>query len=171
MVFTPLEGLVMGTRSGDVDPAAILHVIAKEELSLHEANALLNKHSGLSGLSGISGDVREVLQQANEGSDRAQLALDVYSYRIRKYIAAYAGAMGGLDSIVFTAGVGEHSPVIRAGSCKGLGFMGAELDEAKNDAATHGQAEISTDASRVKILVIPTNEELAIALETARIVA
>ena len=170
MGFTPLEGLVMGTRSGDVDPAAILHVIAKEELSLHEANALLNKHSGLAGLSGVSGDVREVIQQAEEGNDRAQLALDVYSYRIRKYISSYAGAMGGLDTIVFTAGVGEHSPGIREDSCKGLEFMGVDLDKEKNAAATSGQADISTDSSRVRILVIPTNEELAIALETARIV-
>jgi len=171
MGFTPLEGLVMGTRSGDIDPAIILHVISREELSMHEATALLNKHSGLIGLSGVSADMREVLEHARKGTDRAVLALKVYCYRVRKYIAAYAGAMGGLDSIVFTAGVGEHSPEVRALSCQGLEFMGVRLDEEKNRAATSGLACISTDDSRVKVVVMPTNEELAIALETARLVA
>ena len=169
MGFTPLEGLVMGTRSGDIDPAIILHVVAKEELSLNEANALLNKHSGLLGLSGVSGDVREVLAECENGNDRAKLAMQVYGYRIRKYIAAYAGAMGGLDVVVFTAGVGEHSPFVRSVSCEGLGFMGLDFDEARNEAATSGEALISTDDSRVKAVVIPTNEELAIALETERL--
>ena len=170
MGFTPLEGLVMGTRCGDIDPAVILHVIAKEELSLHEANALMNKHSGIAGLSGISGDLREVEAQAEDGSERAMLALRVYCYRIRKYIAAYAGAMGGLDIVVFTAGVGEHSPMVRGLSTEGLEFLGLDIDADKNDAAMSGQADISTPDSRVKCLVIPTNEELAIALETRRLV-
>ncbi len=171
MGFTPLEGLVMGTRSGDLDPAIILHILAKEELSLHEANALLNKHSGLLGLSGISGDVREVLEQSEEGNERAELSIQVYSYRIRKYIAAYGAAMGGLDAVTFTAGVGEHSPRIRALSCQGLEFVGLCIDEERNEAATSGAAVISTDDSRVSVVVMPTNEELAIATETERLVA
>jgi acetate kinase len=171
MGFTPLEGLVMGTRSGDIDPAIILHVIGKEELSLHEASALLNKHSGLSGLSGISGDMREIEAGVKEGNQRAILALTVYCYRIRKYIAAYAAAMGGLDSVVFTAGVGENSPVVRRLSCEGLEFMGVQLDEERNQAPNRSGRVVSTDEGRVKVVVMPTNEELAIALETARLVA
>jgi len=170
MGFTPLEGLVMGTRSGDIDPAIILHVISHEELSMHEANALLNKHSGLLGLSGVSGDMREVLAQANDGNERAKLALEVYCYRVRKYIGAYASVMGGLDSIVFTAGVGEHSPDVRRLSCEGLEFLGVKLDDEKNCATTSGAADISANDSRVRVVVMPTNEELAIALETAALV-
>lgn len=170
MGFTPLEGLVMGTRSGDIDPAIILSVMAKEELSLGEANALLNKHSGLLGLSGVSGDVREVLAECENGNERAKLAMKVYGYRIRKYIAAYGAAMGGLDVVVFTAGVGEHSPVVRQMACEGLGFMGLDLDAERNTAAISGEMMISTDASRVAVVVMPTNEELAIALETEELV-
>jgi len=171
MGYSPLEGLVMGTRCGDVDPTVILNVIAKEELSLHEAAALLNKHSGLLGLSGVSGDVREVLRQTHEGNDRARLAMEVYCYRIRKYIAAYAGVMGGLDVVVFTAGVGEHSPDVRRMACTGLEFMGVQIDEERNLVATSGVARINADGGSVAIVVMPTNEELAIALEAAGVVA
>jgi acetate kinase len=169
MGFTPLEGLVMGTRSGDIDPAIILHVIGKEELSLHEANALLNKHSGLLGVSGVSGDMREVIEESESGNERAALAIEIYGYRIRKYITAYAGAMGGLDAVIFTAGVGEHSPQVREIACRGLGFMGLSLDEEKNLSANSGAATISTDDSRARIVIMPTNEELAIAMETRRL--
>ncbi|HQK21527.1 MAG TPA: acetate kinase [Candidatus Latescibacteria bacterium] len=171
MGFTPLEGLVMGTRSGDIDPAIILHVIGKEDLNVHEATALLNKHSGMLGLSGVSGDMREIEAQVEAGDPKATLALRVYCYRIRKYIAAYAGAMGGLDTIVFTAGVGENSSLVRKLSCEGLTFMGVELDDTLNGTRSKTGRVISTDTSRVKVVVMPTNEELAIALETARLVA
>jgi acetate kinase len=134
MGFTPLEGLLMGTRSGDLDPAIILHIMAREELSLHEGNTLMNKHSGLIGISGISSDVREVIEAADEGNQNADLALRIYCYRLKKYIASYAAAMGGLDALVFTAGVGENSARVRAMTCENLQFMGIELDEAKNEA-------------------------------------
>ncbi|MDF1544449.1 MAG: acetate kinase, partial [bacterium] len=128
MGFTPLEGLVMGSRSGDLDPAIILHIMAREELSLHEANTLMNKHSGLAGISGLSSDMREIVEAVGEGSTKSKLALDIYCYRIKKYIGAYAAAMGGLDAMVFTAGVGENTPVVRAQVCEGLGFIGIGID-------------------------------------------
>jgi acetate kinase len=124
MGFTPLEGLLMGTRSGDLDPAIILHIMAREELSLHEANTLLNKHSGLAGISGISSDMREIMESADDGNANAKLALDIYCYRLKKYIASYAAVMGGLDTLVFTAGVGENSPLVRKMSCEKLQFIG-----------------------------------------------
>jgi len=170
MGFTPLEGLVMGTRSGDLDPAVILHIMAREELSLHEGNTLLNKHSGLIGISGISSDVREVLKAADADHPNAQLAIDVYCYRLRKYIGAYTAAMGGLDALVFTAGVGENSPVIRTLSVERLEFLGIEIDEGKNIDAVNREMDISAPEARVKTFVIPTNEELVIARDTERIV-
>jgi len=171
MGFTPLEGLLMGTRSGDLDPAIILHIMAREELSLHEANTLLNKHSGLQGISGISGDMRDIISEAQKGSSAAQLALDVYCYRIRKYIGAYAAVLGGLDALVFTAGIGENSPVVRKKSCERLEFLGIKIDEEKNKLASGKQArEIQTSDSNVKVFSIPTNEELVIALDTKRII-
>ncbi|HEX7401647.1 MAG TPA: acetate kinase [candidate division Zixibacteria bacterium] len=171
MGFTPLEGLLMGTRSGDMDPAIILHVMAREELSLNEANTLLNKHSGLQGISGISGDMRDILKESGNGNANAQLALDVYCYRIQKYVGAYAAVLGGLDALVFTAGIGENSPVVRKKCCENLGFLGIQIDEEKNDQAKGPQPdEIQTDDSRVMVLRIPTNEELVIALDTKRVV-
>ncbi len=170
MGFTPLEGLMMGTRSGDLDPAVILHIMAREELSLHEGNTLLNKHSGLIGISGISSDVREVIEAADVDHPNAQLAIDVYCYRLRKYIGAYAAALGGLDALVFTAGVGENSAVIRTLSVERLEFLGIEIDEGKNIDATGKEMDISTEDARVRTLVIPTNEELVIARDTERIV-
>ena len=131
MGFTPLEGLLMGTRCGDMDPAVILHVMGREELSLHEANTLLNKHSGLIGVSGVSSDMREIIEAANAGHSNAKLALDMYCYRLKKYIGSYTVAMGGLDAIIFTAGVGENSPEVRELTCQGLGFLGIELDKGK----------------------------------------
>jgi acetate kinase len=170
MGFTPLEGLLMGTRSGDLDPAIILHVMAREELSLHEANTLLNKHSGMQGISGVSSDMRDIIAESQKGNTIAQLALDIYCYRIRKYIGAYAAAMGGLDALVFTAGIGENSPVVRKKCCENLEFLGIQIDDEKNEEAIRVETEIQTDDSSVKVLCIPTNEELVIALDTKRII-
>ena len=169
MGFTPLEGLIMGTRAGDIDPAIIPFVIAKEEISIGEVDAMLNKHSGVLGLTGLSSDMRDIEDAADEGNKRAQLALEMYIYRIRKYIGAYAAAMDGVDVIVFTAGIGERSPIVRAGVCKQLGYLGAEFDATKNDFKSE-EREISTPSSKVKLWVIPTNEELMIARDTMEIV-
>ncbi|MFQ5499318.1 MAG: acetate/propionate family kinase [Candidatus Zixiibacteriota bacterium] len=171
MGFTPLEGLIMGTRCGDMDPAIILHIMAREELSLHEANTLMNKHPGLVGISGVSSDMREIIEAADDGNITAQLALDMFCYRLRKYIGAYAAAMSGLDAIVFTGGIGENSSIVRKLSCDGLGFLGVDIDESKNNSVSSIDVDISTDSCRVRTLVIPTNEELAIARDTERIVA
>ena len=170
MGFTPLEGLLMGTRSGDLDPAIILHVMAREELTLHEANTLLNKHSGMQGISGISSDMQDIIAESQKGSTGAQRALDVYCYRIQKYIGAYAAAMGGLDALVFTAGIGENSSLVRKKCCENLEFLGIRIDDEKNEKAKRIEAEIQTDDSRVKVLCIPTNEELVIALDTKRVI-
>jgi acetate kinase len=170
MGFTPLEGLLMGTRSGDLDPAVILHVMGREELSLHEGNTLLNKHSGLIGISGVSSDMREIIQASEVNHTNARLALNIYCYRLRKYIGSYAAALKGLDCLVFTAGVGENSPIIREMTCKGLEFMGVELDAERNSAAIGKEMEISSDQSRIKVFAVPTNEELVIARDTKEIV-
>ena len=170
MGFTPLEGLLMGTRCGDLDPAIILHIIAREELSLHEANTLLNKHSGMQGISGISSDMKDIIEECEKGNRGAQLAFDLYCYRIKKYIGAYAACMGGLDALIFTAGIGENSPLVRKKSCEGLEFLGIEIDDKKNEEAVGKEGEISTINSKVKVFAILTNEELVIASDTERIV-
>ena len=170
MGFTPLEGLLMGTRSGDLDPAIILHIMAREELTLHEANTLLNKHSGLAGISGVSSDMREIIESANQNHSNAKIAFDCFCYRLKKYIGSYAAAMGGLDVLVFTAGVGENSPIVRSTACENLGFLGIELDKVKNNQAIGKEMDISTDNAKVHTLVIPTNEELVIARDTKEIV-
>ena len=169
MGFTPLEGLLMGTRTGDMDPAIILHIMAKEELTAGEMNTMLNKHSGILGISGLSSDVREI-EDNYETHERARLAMDVFVYRIKKYIGAYSAALGGVDAIVFTAGVGENSPLVRELTCKELEFLGVQLDEKVNKDTRKKEALISHPDSRVKVLVIPTNEELVIAKDTAKIV-
>ena len=171
MGFTPLEGLLMGTRSGDMDPAIILHVMAREELTLHEANTLMNKHSGMAGISGVSSDMREIQEAALGGSSQAQLALDTYCYRLKKYIGSYAAVMGGLDALVFTGGVGENSADVRRMSCEGLEFLGLKLDKEKNRSAKGKEVDISSDDARARALVVPTNEELVIARDTLRIVS
>jgi acetate kinase len=168
MGFTPLEGLLMGTRSGDIDTSVILYVMGKEELTLSEAGTLLNKHSGLLGISGESSDMREIEKAVADGHKRAKYAFDIFCYRVKKYIGAFAAAMGGVDAIVFTGGIGENSNLVRAEVCKNMEFLGIELDEEKNDKK---ETEISKPASRVKVLRIPTNEELVIALDTAKIVS
>lgn len=169
MGLTPVEGLVMGTRSGDIDPAILPFLQKQLGYSADDSDNLINKKSGLLGVSGISNDMRDIRSNAEAGNERAQLALDMFCYRQRKYIGAYAAAMGGLDAIVFTAGIGEHVPLVRSMTCKGLEFMGVKLDETKN-AACHTECDISADDNGVRVLVIPTNEELAIARETARVV-
>jgi acetate kinase len=170
MGFTPLEGLVMGSRSGDVDPAVILHVMAKEELSIHEANTLLNKHSGLYGISGISGDMRELEEEMKLGNPRAKLAIDIFCYRVRKYIGAYCAALGRVDGIIFTGGIGENSALVRAKSCERLDFFGIEMDPSLNEMTLHSEGVVSSVQSKTKICVIPTNEELLIARDTVRTV-
>lgn len=167
MGFTPLEGLLMGTRSGDLDPSLILYIMGKEGLSLNEANTLLNKHSGLIGISGESSDMREILVAVKEGHKRSKYAFEIFAYRVKKYLGAYAAAMGGLDAFVFTGGIGENSPEVREEVCKGLEFLGIELDDQKNK---NKEKIISKDSSRVPVLRIPTNEELVIARDTNRIV-
>ena len=167
MGFTPLEGLLMGTRSGDLDPSLILYIMGKEGLSLNEANTLLNKHSGLIGISGESSDMREILVAANEGHKRSRYAFEIFAYRVKKYLGAYAAAMGGLDAFVFTGGIGENSYEVREEVCKGLEFLGIELDDAKNK---NKENIISKDSSRIPVLRISTNEELVIARDTNRIV-
>ncbi|HMU44323.1 MAG TPA: acetate kinase [Ignavibacteriaceae bacterium] len=168
MGFTPLEGLLMGTRSGDLDPSLILYIMSKEGLTLGEAATLLNKHSGLIGISGESSDMREILAAMKDDQKRSKYAFDIFCYKIKKYLGAYAAAMGGLDAFVFTGGIGENSPEVRAEVCKDLEFLGIEIDELKNE---EKRETISTDNSRVKVLRIPTNEELVIALDTAKIVS
>ena len=133
MGFTPLEGLVMGSRSGDIDAAIVLHLMAKEELGSAELNALLNKHSGLIGVSGLSNDMRKLLEAEAAGNERAKLAIDVFCYRLRKYIAAYVGVLGGVDAVVFTGGIGENSPDIRKASCGGMQFLGIDIDDHANE--------------------------------------
>ncbi|HSD62882.1 MAG TPA: acetate kinase [Ignavibacteriaceae bacterium] len=167
MGFTPLEGLLMGTRSGDLDPSLILYIMGKEGLSLSEAGTLLNKHSGLIGISGESSDMREIQKAMSEGNKRAGYAFDIFCYRIKKYTGAYAAAMGGLDAFVFTGGIGENSSQVRASICEGLEFLGLSIDEKKNN---NHEEIISMDESRAKIMKIPTNEELVIAMDTAKIV-
>jgi acetate kinase len=170
MGFTPLEGLLMGTRSGDIDPAIVLYIMGKEGLTMAEVNALLNKHSGLVGISGVSSDMREIIREMKNGNMRAKLAFDVFCYRVKKYIGAYAAVMGGVDAIVFTAGIGENSPDVRKSVCEGLEFLGIKIDDEKNNSPEREKI-ITTDDSPVKALVIPTNEELVIALDTAEIVS
>ncbi|MCL4407522.1 MAG: acetate kinase [Thermotogae bacterium] len=170
MGFTPLEGLVMGTRSGDLDPAIVTFLQEKENLSYKEINSILNKESGAFGLSnGLSSDMRDIENAALEDhNDAAKIALDIYDYRIAKYVGAYAAAMNGVDAITFTAGVGENSAYARADVCSYLEFLGLKVDPNKNNIRGK-EAIISTDDSKVKVLVVPTNEELVIARDTQKI--
>lgn len=165
MGFTPLDGLVMGTRSGTVDAAAVLYLMDKEGMSCKEANDMLNKKSGLLGISGISSDMRDILEKADKGDSRAKLAIDLFIYRVKTFIGQYVAVMNGVDAIVFTAGVGENNSALRASVCNGLSFFGISIDEAKNNKRSE-ESEISNEDSKVKVFVIATNEELAIARET-----
>lgn len=167
MGFTPLEGLLMGTRSGDLDPSLILYIMSKEDLSLNEAGTLLNKHSGLIGISGESSDMREILAAVKEDHKRSKYAFEIFCYRIKKYLGAYAAAMGGLDAFVFTGGIGENSSEVREEVCRNLEFLGIKIDDSKNK---NSEEVISVNGSKVAVLKIPTNEELVIALDTYEIV-
>jgi acetate kinase len=169
MGFTPLEGLVMGTRSGDMDPAIVPWLMAMEELTLHQMNTMLNKHSGLYGVSGVSSDMRELLEARTAGNERADVAFRMFCYRIKKYLAGYAAAMGGVDVVIFTGGIGENSPEVREESLSGLEFMGLEIDRDVNRALTGGEGEISREGSKVRALVVPTNEERTIARDVVRV--
>lgn len=170
MGFTPLEGLIMGTRCGDVDPAMVLFVMEKEHLGPHECDTLMNKESGLIGISGISSDMRDIIKAYEDGNDRARLALQMYSYRIRKYIGMYAASMNGVDIIVFTGGVGEKAVLIRSMCCTDMEYLGIDFDEEKNKNTVGTEGELSSKDSRVRVLCVPTNEELVIARDTARII-
>jgi acetate kinase len=172
MGLTPLEGLVMGTRSGDLDPAIIDFIATKEGLSSQEVETLLNKQSGLIGISGLTSDMRELLDESRENNDRrARLAIEIFCYRARKYIGAYLAAMNGADAVVFTGGIGENSWEVRARICEGLEWMGVRLDEERNRAHIGGrEGLISKEDSRLAAFVIPTDEELLIARDTLRCV-
>lgn len=165
MGFTPLEGLVMGTRCGDLDPAIVTFLMEKENMTAKQVNDYMNKKSGVAGISGVSSDFRDLEAAANEGNERAKLALEIFYYRVRKYIGAYAAAMGGVDAIVFTAGVGENNASGRVHILEGLEFLGVSIDVERNKVRGE-EIDASTADAKVRTLVIPTNEELAIARET-----
>ncbi len=170
MGLTPTEGLMMGTRCGDIDPGALLFLMEKHHINSHGMLDIINKLSGISGVTGISPDMREVNAAAAEGDDRAQLGLDMYEHRITKYVGAFTAEMNGVDIIVFTGGVGEHQANIRANVCRSLGYMGVEIDDALNDANNGEEGIISTEHSTVTVCVIPTDEEYMIAKDTEAIV-
>jgi len=170
MGFTPLEGLLMGTRSGDLDPAILLHVMRKEELGPWEVNALLNKHSGLIGISGVSNDMRALLEAEEGGNERAGLAVNVFCYRLMKYIASYTGVLGGVDGIAFAGGIGENAPAIRRRTLAPLAGLGIHLDEGRNRGLRGEEGEISPSPSAARVFVIPTNEEILIARDTMHLV-
>jgi acetate kinase len=170
MGFTPLSGIVMGTRSGDLDPSILFYIMEKEEISLNSLHALLNRHSGLLGLSGYASDMRDLIEEAKNGDRRCQQAIDVFCYKIKQYIGSYTATMNGCDAILFTAGIGENSPLIRKQSVAELDYLGVEIDDERNKNVKPGEmTRISTDDSRVEIYVVPTNEELVIAIDTAKI--
>ena len=173
MGFTPLEGLVMGTRSGDIDPAILDYVSVKEGLSSRDMDMMLNKQSGLLGLSGLTADMRELLAEDRENGDRrARLAVEVFCYRVRKYIGAYLAAMNGADAIVFAGGIGENSPDVRERICTGMDWLGVQADAGRNSALTGGmEGRFDRDGTRVQLWVIPTDEELLIARDTWRVVS
>lgn len=170
MGLTPLEGLMMGSRSGDVDPSAVIAIMKAEGFTPDEMANVLNKKSGLLGISGVSSDMREVEAAVEAGNERARLAVEMYGYHIRKYIGAYAAAMGGVDTIIFTAGVGEHQWDVRQTATQGLEFLGVKLDEERNRANNGEEEVISTPDSKVKVVVVPTDEELLIASDTLNLV-
>ncbi|WP_053404708.1 acetate/propionate family kinase [Persicobacter sp. CCB-QB2] len=170
MGLTPVEGMIMGTRAGDLDLGVLTFIMKKEDISVNTANTLINKRSGVLGITGISSDMRDIeLEAFEKGNDRAQLALDMYDYRIKKYIGAYAVAMGGVDAIVFTGGVGENGDATREGVCRGLEFMGVDFDHEINKSFRAEEKVITKPGSKVTVMVVPTNEELVIAEDTYRL--
>jgi acetate kinase len=170
MGLTPVEGLIMGTRSGDVDAGALTLIMEKEEIDFSSLNTLLNKHSGILGISGISSDMREVESAAEEGDERAVLSLRMYEYRVKKYIGAYAAAMGGVDLLIFTGGIGENASETRENICRDLEYMGLEFDKNMNNGVHGKELVISKKGSKVTVMIVPTNEEFVIASETRKIV-
>lgn len=168
MGYTPLEGLIMGTRSGEIDPAIIPFLMEKENMNAQQIDDYLNRRSGILGISGLSSDFRDLESAANRGDERSQLAIDIFAYKVKKYIGGYVAAMGGVDVIVFTAGLGENSPFMRDKICNGLEFLGTRVDQELNKVRGK-EREISVKRARVKIFVIPTNEELVIARDTYNI--
>ena len=170
MGLTPVEGLMMGTRSGDVDPGVIYYLSKVANMTLDEIYDMLNTRSGLLGISGVSNDMREIIEQAEKGNRRCRLAMEMFAYRVSKYIGACAAVLDGVDVIVFTAGIGSNSPIIRSMICTSLGYLGGALDPAKNRSAVGIESDISALGSKVTILAIPTNEEKLIAFDTAEIV-
>ena len=172
MGFTPLDGIMMGTRCGAIDPAIVTYIMDKKNLTPAEMDNYMNKKCGFLGMSGVGSDSRDVEKAISEGNDRAQLTYDVLCYQIKKYIGSYSAAMGGLDAIVFTAGIGEHSPYIREHVLNGLEYLGVKIDTSRNNFGHSGDpVKISTDDSRVAVYMIPTNEELVIAKDTEAIVS
>lgn len=170
MGLTPLAGICMGTRCGDIDPAIVTFLMNKEGLDMKGIDNLMNKKSGVAGISGVSSDFRDLYAAAESGNKRARLALDMFIYQCKKFIGAYAAAMGGVDAIVFTAGIGENTPQIREDAVKGLEYMGVKVDPGKNAGLRGVEANISADGAAVQVLTIPTNEELAIARDTSKLV-
>lgn len=170
MGFTPVEGLLMGTRAGDLDIGAVIYLMEKENIGLESASTLFNKHSGLLGITNISSDTRDIKKAAKGGNQLAQLAMKMFDYRVKKYIGSYTAAMNGCDMLVFTGGIGENSASTRTGVCAELDWLGFKIDENKNNQLNSTEAVISTPDSRVKILIVPTDEELMIAMDTKRIV-
>ena len=170
MGMTPAEGLVMGTRSGDLDPAILPYLAKRLGASPDETDDLINKRSGLLGISGVSSDMRDLERAVAEGNDRARLAVAIFCYRIKKYIGAYAAAMGGLDAVVFTGGIGENDAHVRSAVCDNMEFLGLQMDQRKNE-TLEGPADISKSTGAARILLVPTNEERMIATDTSRVVA
>ena len=169
MSFTPLGGVPMGTRCGDIDPAILEYLAGKLNVGISELITICNKKSGVSGVSGVSSDFRDLSSAASEGNHRAALALEIFGYSCKKYVGSYAAAMGGVDCIVFTAGIGEHDAYVRHMVASELEYMGVVIDEEKNAHPTSGICDITGEGSRVKVLIIPTNEELVIARDTAEL--
>jgi acetate kinase len=170
MGFTPIEGLMMGTRCGDLDVGAVTFIMDKENIGTRSASTLFNKHSGMLGVTGISSDMREIEDSAGKGDENARLGMEMYGYRIKKYIGAYAAAMGGVDILVFTGGIGENGDIVRSKACEGLSFLGVKVNESKNKGLRGKEMDISSSGSQVRVMVVPTNEELVIAQDTKNIV-
>jgi acetate kinase len=171
MGFTPVEGLLMGTRAGDLDIGAVLFLMEKEKIGVDSASTLFNKHSGMLGLTNISSDARDIEDAATkDGNKLAQLAMKMYDYRVKKYIGSYTAAMNGCDVLIFTGGIGENAGITRKGICDELSWLGFEIDEEINEKTRGTETIISTQNSRVKIMVVPTDEELMIALDTQKII-
>lgn len=171
MGFTPVEGLIMGTRAGDLDLGALLFIAEKEDLTIQDTNNMINKRSGLLGISGISSDMRDLEKAAKEGNERAQLALDMFTYRVKKYIGSYSAAMGGIDMVLFTGGIGENGWDTRRDICKNMEYLGIDFDVELNNEKRSIDLELTKTGSRTKVVMVSTNEELVIAQDTQKIVS